>query len=214
MENPTLKNAKNNLKIEKTMTTKKIKDQELVKSFVAGNQSSMEQLVKRHKDRVYTYIVMIVKDKMLAEDIFQETFIKVIKSLRRGKYSEKGVFVSWVIRIAHNLIIDHFRKTKHLQTISNGESEMDIFNVEKFSDKNIEDIIIQKQIENDVKKLIDELPEDQKEVVLLRHYGNLSFKEISDQTGVSINTALGRMRYALINLRKLMEDKKLDYVLF
>jgi len=195
------------------MKTVKIKDQELIKSFVAGNQSSMEDLVIRHKDRVYTYILMIVKDKMLAEDIFQETFIKVIKSLRRGKYSEKGVFVSWVIRISHNLIIDHFRKEKHLQTVSNTDSEMDIFNVEKFSDKNIEDVIIKKQIEDSVKSLIDELPEDQKEVVLLRHYGNLSFKEISDQTGVSINTSLGRMRYALMNLRKLMENRKLDYVL-
>ncbi len=196
------------------MKTKKRKDQELVQSFVAGDQASMEVLVKRHKDRVYTYILLIVKNQMLAEDIFQETFIKVIRSLKRGKYSDRGIFVSWVIRIAHNLIIDHYRKAKHLQTVSNEESEMDIFNSQKFSDKNIEDIIVKEQIENDVRSLIEQLPADQKEVVLLRHYGDLSFKEISDLTNVSINTALGRMRYALINLRKLIEEKNLSLALF
>lgn len=190
------------------------KDQELVKSFVAGNQSSMEVLVNRHKDKVYTYILLIVKDEMLAEDIFQETFIKVIKSLKKGKYHERGIFVSWVIRIAHNLIIDHFRKAKHLQTVSNQDSEMDIFNSKKFSDKNVEEILVKEQIENDVKDLIDQLPEDQKEVVLLRHYGGLSFKEISEMTNVSINTALGRMRYALINLRKMIEEKNLKSALY
>ena len=195
------------------MKTTKIKDRILVKRFVEGEQACMEVLVKRHKDRVYTYILLIVKNQELAEDIFQETFIKVIKSLRKGKYHERGIFISWVIRIAHNLIIDHYRKAKHLQTVSNEDNELDIFNSKQFSDKNIEEIIVQEQIENDVKKLIDELPEDQKEVVLLRHYGGLSFREISDQTNVSINTALGRMRYALINLRKLIDEKKLNLVL-
>lgn len=187
-----------------------IKDYELVNRFIDGDQSAIELLINRHKNRVYTYILLIVKDQQLAEDIFQDTFIKVIKSLRRGKYQEKGIFVSWVIRIAHNLIIDHFRKEKHLKTYSNEDNDIDIFNSKKFSDINVEQEMIQNQISNDVKKLIDELPEDQKQVILLRHYGGLSFKEIAEQTNVSINTALGRMRYALINLRKLIEAKNLN----
>lgn len=186
-----------------------MKDQDLVNQFVSGDQSAIEVLIHRHKNRVYTYILLIVKNQELAEDIFQDTFIKVIKSLDNGKYQEKGIFLSWVIRIAHNLIIDHFRKEKHLKTVSNEDSELDIFNSKKFSDTNIEENIIQNQIDNDVRRLIDELPADQKEVILLRHYGGLSFKEIADQTDVSINTALGRMRYALINLRKLIKDKNL-----
>jgi len=191
------------------MKTNQMKDQDLVNQFVSGDQSAIEVLIHRHKNRVYTYILLIVKNQELAEDIFQDTFIKVIKSLDNGKYQEKGIFLSWVIRIAHNLIIDHFRKEKHLKTVSNEDSELDIFNSKKFSDTNIEENIIQNQIDNDVRRLIDELPADQKEVILLRHYGGLSFKEIADQTDVSINTALGRMRYALINLRKLIKDKNL-----
>jgi len=186
------------------------KDDELLKEFIEGKQSSIEVLIHRHKTRVYTYIWLIVKDQQLAEDIFQDTFIKVIKSLRNGKYQEKGIFVSWVVRIAHNLIIDHFRKEKHLQTCSNDDSESDIFNSKKFSDKNIEDEIISNQISKDIRLLVNELPEDQKQVILLRHYGGLSFKEIAEQTDVSINTALGRMRYALINLRKLIKRKNLS----
>jgi len=180
-------------------------DYELVKEFVAGSQESIELLIKRHKSKVYTYIVLIVKKEQLAEDIFQDTFIKVINSLKAGKYQDNGRFLSWVIRISHNLIIDHFRKEKQLNTISNDNYEADLFNSHNFSDKNIEDLLIQDQIEIDIKKLINQLPEDQKEVILLRHYGELSFKEIAEQTNVSINTALGRMRYALINLRKLIE---------
>ncbi len=179
-------------------------DYELVQEFVNGKQSSIEILINRHKSRVFTYIMLIVKNEQLAEDIFQDTFIKVIHSLQEGKYKDNGRFLSWVIRIAHNLIIDHFRKEKQLNTLSNDDFEMDIFNSRKMSDKNIEDNIIQEQIHLDIRKLIEELPEDQKEVILLRHYGGLSFKEIADQTNVSINTALGRMRYALINLRKLI----------
>jgi len=180
-------------------------DYELVKEFVAGSQESIELLIKRHKSKVYTYIVLIVKKEQLAEDIFQDTFIKVINSLKAGKYQDNGRFLSWVIRISHNLIIDHFRKEKQLNTISNDNYEADLFNSHNFSDKNIEDLLIQDQIEIDIKKLINQLPEDQKEVILLRHYGELSFKEIAEQTNVSINTALGRMRYALINLRKLID---------
>ena len=193
------------------MKTKNLKDRELVKEFISGNQSSIEILVKRHKDRVFTYILFIVKNEELAEDIFQETFIKVIKSLRRGKYNERGVFVSWVIRIAHNLIIDYFRKSKKMKMYSNDEDpKIDIFNSQRFSGQTIEDDIVQDQIANDIRNLVHELSEEQKQVVLLRHFGEMSFKEIAEQTGVSINTALGRMRYALINLRKLIEKKKLD----
>ncbi len=189
---------------------KKIKDFELVNQFIAGDESSIEVLINRHKSRVYTYILLIVKDKQLAEDIFQDTFIKVIKSLQKGKYQEKGIFVSWVVRIAHNLIIDYYRKEKNLKTFSNDDKEVDIFNSQRFTDGNIEDELIQSQISRDLRKLIDELPDDQKEVILLRHYGELSFKEIAEQTGVSINTALGRMRYALINLRKIIKQKNIS----
>ncbi len=192
------------------MTKKEKSDQELIKEYLDGNSTSIERLINRYKDKVYTYILLMVKDEHLAEDIFQETFIKVIRSLHRGKYQESGKFVSWVIRIAHNLIIDHFRKNKQTKMYSNEDYEMDIFNSQKFSDKTVEDELVNEQIVNDVRKLIDYLPEEQKEVVLLRHYGNLSFKEIAEQTNVSINTALGRMRYALINLRKIIEEKKLN----
>ena len=190
-----------------------LKDHQLVDNFIKGDQNSIEVLISRHKNRVYTYILLIVKNHQLAEDIFQDTFIKVIKSLRQGKYQEKGTFVSWVIRIAHNLIIDHYRKAKNLKTYSNDDSDIDIFNSRKFSDVTVEDEMVQDQVTRDVRKLIMHLPEAQKEVILLRHYGGLSFKEIADQTNVSINTALGRMRYALINLRKYIKEKdlKLNY---
>lgn len=196
--------------MEVSVVTKENSDQKLVRQYLSGEQSSIERLINKYKDKVYTYILLMVKNEHLAQDIFQETFIKVIKSLHKGKYQESGKFVLWVIRIAHNLIIDYFRKNKQTRFYSNDDYEMDIFNSQKFSDKTIEDDIVKDQIINDVKKLIEYLPEEQKEVVLLRHYGGLSFKEIAEQTGVSINTALGRMRYALINLRKLIDDKNLN----
>lgn len=192
------------------METRHLSDQELVELFLDGNKLGIETLIHRHKNKVYTYIVLIIKDQHLAEDIFQDTFIKVIRSLVDGKYKDNGRFLSWVIRIAHNLVIDHFRKEKQINTISNDSYEADIFNSKKFSDKNIEDLIIRDQIIDDVRMLVEELPDDQKQVVLLRHYGGLSFKEIADQTNVSINTALGRMRYALINLRKIIEKRKIN----
>ena len=185
-------------------------DQDLVKRFIQGDQASIEVLINRHKNKVFTYIILIVKNQSLAEDIFQDTFIKVIKSLKEGKYKDNGKFVSWVIRIAHNLTIDHFRKEKQINTYSNEDYEADIFNSRKLSESTVEDIMVENQIIKEVRLLIDELPEDQKQVILLRHYGGLSFKEIADQTDVSINTALGRMRYALINLRKLIEQKNLS----
>lgn len=192
------------------MRKTELTDHELVKQFIDGKQSSFEILVKRHKDKVYTYIFLMVKNDHLANDIFQETFIKVVKSLNIGKYQENGKFISWVVRIAHNLVIDHFRKEKQMRTFSNDVYETDIFNSSKFSDATIEDDIIQDQIKDDVRKLVDHLPEEQREVILLRHFSGLSFKDIAEQTDVSINTALGRMRYALINLRKLIEERNLN----
>ncbi len=196
------------------MNYNKLTDQELVTRFVKGEKESMEALIKRHKKNVYTYILISVKNTEIADDLFQETFIKVINSLRNGKYVDKGKFLSWVIRIAHNLTIDYFRKEKNLNTCSNDAGEIDLFNSNKFSDENIEDKIVGEQIENDVKKIINYLPEEQKQVVLLRHYGDLSFKEIAEQTNVSINTALGRMRYALINLRKLVDEHNINLTRF
>jgi RNA polymerase sigma-70 factor (ECF subfamily) len=185
-------------------------DYELVQEFVAGSQSAIEILIKRHKNKVFTYIMLMVKNEQLAEDIFQDTFIKVIHSLKAGKYKDNGRFLSWVIRIAHNLVIDHFRKEKQMNTFSNDDTVIDLFNNRKLADKNIEDNIIHEQICEDIRTLVERLPEDQKEVILLRHYGDLSFKEIADQTGVSINTALGRMRYALINLRKMIQKHDIN----
>jgi RNA polymerase sigma-70 factor (ECF subfamily) len=186
-----------------------LSDNDLVQRFIGGDQYSLEILIQRHKGRVFSYILLIVKKQELAEDIFQETFIKVIRSLKKGKYTENGKFVSWVLRISHNLIIDHFRKEKLKGTISNDSLDIDIFNSQRFSEDTIEDQMVNTQILSEVKDLIKELPEDQQQVIIMRHYLDLSFKEIAEQTDVSINTALGRMRYALINLRKLVEKKNL-----
>ncbi len=189
--------------------TEDLNDNELVQRFIDGDHHSIEVLIERHKNRVFSYILLIVKKQDLAEDIFQDTFIKVIRSLKHGKYVENGKFISWVLRISHNLIIDHFRKEKLNGTISNDSFENDLFNSQKFSDENIEDQLVMNQIFHQVKELVKELPEDQQIVIQMRHYMGLSFKEIADMTGVSINTALGRMRYALINLRKLIKEKDL-----
>ena len=196
------------------MKKSELNDQELVQAYIKGDQSAIESLITRHRSKVYTYIVLTIKNQQLAEDLFQETFIKVIQSLRGGKYKDNGRFLSWVIRIAHNLIIDHFRKEKQMNSVSNDDTEVDLFNSRKFSDKNIEEIIVSSQIKSELRTLINELPSDQREVVLLRHYGELSFKEIADQTGVSINTALGRMRYALINLRKMINERELSLTVY
>ncbi|MDA3820696.1 MAG: RNA polymerase sigma factor [Candidatus Delongbacteria bacterium] len=193
------------------MNITKLTDQQLVEGFVKGEKSYMQELIKRHKDKVYTYILLIVKNPHVADDLFQDTFIKVIKSLEKNKYTDKGKFVSWVIRIAHNLTIDYFRKNKNQNTYSNDDNEVDIFNSPKYSDCTMEDRMIDKQKEKDVRFLLDKLPKNQKQVVMMRHYGNMSFKEIADQTGVSINTALGRMRYALINMRKFMEEHNMHH---
>ena len=184
-----------------------ISDKELIGKYLDGNQASLEKLIHRHKNKVFAYILMVVKDKQLADDIFQDTFIKVINTIRAGSYKEEGKFIQWVMRIAHNLIIDYFRKSKRIPVIDNNSEDFDIFDTIKFTDNSIEDRIITEQIHQDVRKLINFLPDEQKEVLFMRHYSEMSFKDIAEQTDVSINTALGRMRYALINLRKLIEQK-------
>ena len=184
-------------------------DYELIQEFIKGNQSCFEEIINRHKNKVFAYISLYIRDQALAEDIFQDTFLKVIQSVKAGKYYDNGKFLSWVMRIAHNLIIDHFRRLKQMNTLSNDDFESDLFNSSKLSDSTIEDTMIRVQIRKDVRKLIEQLPDDQREVVILRHYSGLSFKEIADLTDVSINTALGRMRYALINMRKIMQEKSM-----
>jgi len=192
-------------------TLSNLSDYELVQKYVEQeDKASIEVLINRHRKKIYTYIVLVVKDQHLAEDVFQETFIKVIKSLKEGRYRDNGRFISWVIRIAHNLMIDHFRKEKQLNTISNDSYENDLFNSKKFADKTVEEEIVFDQISKDIRRLVHELPDEQREVVILRHYCDMSFKEIAEQTGVSINTALGRMRYALINLRRVIKEKDLS----
>lgn len=183
-----------------------VDDRELISSYIQGNEASFETLLNRHKDRVYSHILMIIKDRDLADDVFQDTFIKAINTLKAGKYNEEGKFLPWVLRIAHNLVIDHFRKNKKMKMVR-GDEDYDVFATIKQDDLTIEDGMIVDQILNDVKDLLQYLPEEQREVVQMRHYADMSFKDIAEQTGVSINTALGRMRYALINLRKLIEDK-------
>ena len=191
------------------MQTQTISDKELISRYLAGEESALEKLVRRHKNRVFAYILMIVKDKQLADDIFQDTFIKVINTMRAGSYKEEGKFVQWVMRIAHNLIIDYFRKSKRIPVIDNNSDDFDIFDTIKFQDASIEDKLIKEQIHEDLRNLIEFLPAEQKEVLYMRHYFEMSFKDIAEQTEVSINTALGRMRYALINLRKLIEEKEI-----
>ena len=186
-------------------------DQLLLKAFIGGDESAITTLIERHRKKVYNYILMMVKERQTADDLFQETFIKVISSLRAGRYSENGKFISWVLRIAHNQVIDHFRGGKKPTHITSDDAGYDILNNRKLSDPNIEEAMIHDQIEQDVRNLIDHLPVEKREVVVLRHYFDLSFKEIAQQTGVSINTALGRMRYALINLRKLIDEKQMAF---
>ncbi len=185
-----------------------INDSILVKNYIDGDEKALETLINRHNQRITSFIYSKVLDRDVAEDIFQDTFIKVIRTLKRGSYSEEGKFLPWVMRIAHNLIIDHFRKNKRMPKFE-GSDDFNIFSVIKDEKLNIEKQLIKDQIENDLSLLIEELPEDQKEVLIMRMYKDMSFKEISENTGVSINTALGRMRYALINLRKIVERKNI-----
>ena len=191
------------------MNLKALSDQELLNTYLSGNESAISVLIERHRKRVYDYVYMMVKSRDVADDILQETFIKVIRVLNEGRYVETGKFLSWVLRIAHNQVIDHFRQNKQQNQVSESDAGYDILNSKKFSDSTVEDQIVSTQIESDVRKLIDYLPDEQREVVMMRYYSGLSFKEIAEQTDVSINTALGRMRYALINLRKMIQEKQL-----
>lgn len=186
-------------------------DQELVKMYVKGQENALGELLRRHKQKIYTSILVFVKNDVKAEDIFQDTFVKIIESLRRGKYYEDGKFLPWAMRIAHNLCIDNYRKSKRAPMVTTSEG-YDIFNIMEFSSEdNGEDMMVKGEAKEKVRKLIDELPPEQREVVILRHYADMSFKEIAQMTDVSINTALGRMRYALINMRKMIETKKVVF---
>ena len=183
-------------------------DQELIQMYVDGHESGLEALLNRYKSKIYTSIYMKVKDEYLAEDIFQETFIKIINTLKSGKYNEEGKFLPWAIRIAHNMIVDFFRKAKRAPSIVNADG-FDIFEVLEFSDESTESKMLKQQADVDLKKMIQKLPDDQKEVLIMRHFCDMSFKDIAEITEVSINTALGRMRYALSNLRKMIEGTDL-----
>jgi len=178
-------------------------DYDLITRFVNGEDSALENLIRRHKNKVYTYIYYTVKSESFADDIFQDTFIKVIETLKKGKYQDNGRFVSWVTRIAHNLIVDHYRKQKKINTTSEDDQEWSLLNDKSLSEENIEDHLVKSQIHNDVQNLVRALPTEQREIIMLRHYMGLSFQEIAEQTDVSINTALGRMRYAILNLKKM-----------
>ena len=193
------------------MNLKKLSDHELLNTYISGNEDSINVLLNRHRKRILDYIYMMVKNRDVADDIFQETLIKVVRFVQEGRYTENGKFLSWVLRIAHNQVIDYFRQKKQRNNVSEGDAGYDILNNQKFSDHTVEEKLITNQIETDVRKLIDFLPPEQKEVVLMRYYMGLSFKEIAEQTDVSINTALGRMRYALINLRKLIDEKRSEF---
>jgi len=187
----------------------KATEQELIKSYLSGNHSSLQVLIQRHQNRLYSYIFLLVKDKMLADDVFQDTYVKVINTLKQGNYKDEGKFIQWVMRIAHNLVIDHFRKAKKIPLVDNNNPNSDVFDSIRQKELSIEDQMIKYQIDEDIKKLVSYLPDEQKEVIHMRCYAGMSFKDIAEQTDVSINTALGRMRYALINLRKMVDDKKL-----
>ena len=193
------------------MNTLRMKtDEELVVIYAKGNNTAFDILLNRYKSSIYSYIFFIVHNKELAEDIFQETFVKVIMTIKQGRYTENGKFKAWITRIAHNLIIDNYRQERSENTISNDDVEVDLFNNIKLCDGTIEDNLVRYQVLSDVKKLIRHLPDNQREVLEMRYYQDLSFKEIADITGVSINTALGRMRYAILNMRRMAEENQIE----
>lgn len=190
-----------------------LNDKELVESYRNGNVASFELLVERHQNKVFSYILMLVKDRQLADDIFQDTFLKIIRTIKAGAYKEEGKFIQFAMRIAHNLVIDHFRKSNRLPMADSVNNEYSIIDNLKYTDRSVEDEMIEEQVYGDLRKMIELLPDEQKEVLNMRMYADMSFKEIADATNVSINTALGRMRYALINLRKMAKDYNLTLAL-
>jgi RNA polymerase sigma-70 factor (ECF subfamily) len=191
------------------MLSSNLSDQELVKKYINGDNYSFEVLLNRHKNRVFAFIMSKIKNKDLSEDIFQDTYVKVVNSLQKGKYNEEGKFLPWVMRIAHNLVIDHFRKQKKMHMVRSN-NDFDIFDIIKDDSINVDDRLIRDQIFNDLRALIDLLPNDQKEVLKMRYFEEMSFKKIAEYFDISINTALGRMRYALINLRVLSKKRHVD----
>lgn len=192
------------------MKTQGRSDYELLSDYINGERAALEQLIKRYERKVYVYILMMVHQSHLAEDLTQDTFIKAIQSLKRGQYSDDNKFGSWLIRIAHNIVIDHFRRSKQRQELLSSNYDYDLFATARFSEANVEQRMVYGQVLADVRSLLNELPMEQREVVLLRYYGDLSFKEIADLTNVSINTALGRMRYAIMNMRKTIEANNIS----
>lgn len=192
------------------MNVQALKDQDLILNYLKGNDKAFEILLNRHKDKIYTSIYLFVKDHELADDIFQDVFIKIIDTLRKGKYNHEGKFLQWALRISYNMCVDHFRRSKRRTKVSPSET-FDIFDVLESQDDNMEDSMIKNQVHRKVKTLVEQLPPEQKEVVILRHYADMSFKEIAALTDVSINTALGRMRYALINMRKMIGEKEVVF---
>lgn len=186
-----------------------LSDSKLLNEYLSGNQDAISRLIEQHRKRVSDYIYMMVKNRDVADDIFQETFIKVVRFIDEGRYSDNGKFLSWVLRIAHNQVIDYFRGAKQVNKVTEADAGFDILGTLKFSNDTVEDKMVATQIESDVRRMIEYLPDEQRDVVKMRYYDDLSFKDIAEQTGVSINTALGRMRYALINLRKMIKENQL-----
>ena len=191
------------------MNVQVVSDQKLLNCYLSGDRNAISQLIERHSRRVRDYIQMMVKDGDVADDIFQETFIKAVRVIDEGRYTDNGRFLSWILRIAHNQVIDHFRAQKQNRQLNEAEAGYDVLGTLRLAERTVEDEIVCEQIASDVRRMVELLPDEQREVVMMRYYLGLSFKEIAEQTGVSINTALGRMRYALINLRKMIKEKNL-----
>ena len=191
------------------MNVQVVSDQKLLNCYLSGDRNAISQLIERHSRRVRDYIQMMVKDGDVADDIFQETFIKAVRVIDEGRYTDNGRFLSWILRIAHNQVIDHFRAQKQNRQLNEAEAGYDVWGTLRLAERTVEDEIVCEQIASDVRRMVELLPDEQREVVMMRYYSGLSFKEIAEQTGVSINTALGRMRYALINLRKMIKEKNL-----
>ncbi|MDE6779391.1 MAG: sigma-70 family RNA polymerase sigma factor [Alistipes sp.] len=191
------------------MNAEVLSDKKLLNSYLSGNRCAISQLIERHSRRVRDYVTMMVKDADLADDIVQETFIKAVRVIDSGRYTDNGKFLSWILRIAHNQVIDHFRAQKQNRMLTEAEAGYDVLGTLRIAENSIEDEMVSAQIEADVRRLVEELPDEQREVVRMRYFAGLSFKEIAEQTDVSINTALGRMRYALINLRRMIKEKNL-----
>lgn len=187
----------------------KLTDDQLVAAYTDGNNEAFDVLLCRHQERVHNYIYRLVKDPDITEDLFQETFVKAIMTIKQSKYAESGKFAAWITRIAHNLIIDHFRQERSVPTVSTDEQDFDVLNRKDLSEETVEELIIDMQIRDDVRSLIKSLPAEQRSVLVMRYYKSLSFKEIADKTGVSINTALGRMRYAILNMRRIARENNM-----